>query len=201
MPTPFKRLSVAEFAQLLDRFPFSRRITSVHMHHTWRPNHAQFRGHDSIVAMWRFHTQERGFSDIAQHLTIDPEGFVWTGRNWNAAPASASGYNGNANSGPFMFETVGDFDRGMDPLAGAQREAVLDVIKLVQKRFKLEAESLMFHNQMAPKSCPGTGIDRNEMIAAVSRHEPSTAREAASGPFGPAALASSESVEQAIALL
>ncbi len=201
MPTPFKRLSIAEFEQLLDRFPFSRRITSVHMHHTWRPNHAQFRGHDSIVAMWRFHTQERGFSDIAQHLTIDPEGYVWTGRNWNIAPASASGYNGNAGSGPFMFETVGDFDRGMDPFAGAQREAVLDVIKLVQKRFKLEAESLMFHNQMAPKSCPGTGIDRNELIAAVRKHELSAKRDAATGPFGTAARTSSESVEQAISLL
>jgi hypothetical protein len=205
MPAPFKRLSIPEFALLLERFPFSRRITSVHMHHTWRPNHAQFRGHDSIVAMWRFHTQERHFSDIAQHLTIDPDGFVWTGRNWNAPPASASGFNGNSGSGPFMFETVGDFDRGMDALEGPQRAAVLDVIRLVQARFGLPADALMFHNQMARKSCPGTGVDRTAFLREVAEHPVSVApggqRDVAAGPFAASALASSEAVERAIELL
>lgn len=205
MPAPFQRLSVAEFALLLERFPFSRRITSVHMHHTWRPNHAQFRGHDSIVGMWRFHTQERGFSDIAQHLTIDPEGFVWTGRNWNTAPASAKGFNGNSTSGPFMFETIGDFDRGMDVLDGPQRAAVMDVICLVQKRFGLAPDALMFHNQMAHKSCPGTAIDRPAFVQQVRDHQVPVAadgqRNAAAGPFGPSVLASSGAVERAIELL
>lgn len=205
MPAPFKRLSVAEFSLLLERFPFSRRVTSVHMHHTWRPNHAQFRGHESIVSMWRFHTQQRNFSDIAQHLTIDPEGFVWTGRNWNSAPASARGFNGNSTSGPFMFETIGDFDRGMDVLDGPQRAAVMDVICLVQKRFGLGPDALMFHNQMAHKSCPGTAIDRAAFVQQVRDHQISVAagdrRDAAAGPFGSSMLASSEAVERATELL
>ena len=158
MPAPFQRLSVDQFASVLKSFPFRRRITGVHMHHTWRPNHAMWKGHDSIIGMWRFHTQDRGFSDIAQHLTIDPQGFVWTGRNWNAAPASAIGHNGTAVAGPFMFETVGDFDTGRDVLQGAQRKAVLNVIAMVQDHFDLAPESLLFHNQVAAKTCPGTGI-------------------------------------------
>lgn len=205
MPAPFQRLSVAEFALVLKRFTFSRRITSVHMHHTWRPNHSQFRGHDSIAAMWRFHTHERGFSDIAQHLTIDPDGFVWTGRNWNAAPASAKGFNGNRSSGPFMFETIGDFDRGMDVLDGPQLATVLDVICLVQQQFGLGPDALMFHNQMAHKSCPGTAIDRPAFVQQVRDHQIKLAadgqRDAAAGPFGPSALASREHVERAIELL
>ena len=175
MPPPFKRLTAAEFAAALEQFPFTRRITSVHVHHTWRPNHQQFRGHDSIVGMWRFHTQERKFSDIAQHLTIAPDGGLWTGRNWNIAPASAAGFNGNGGSGPFMFETVGDFDQGKDPLAGPQRTAVLDVIKLLLVRFSLTPEAVKFHNQMAPKSCPGTGIVRGEFLREVRDHAPSVA--------------------------
>ena len=95
MPAPFKQLTTAEFALLVERFPWKRRITSVHMHHTWRPNKAQFRGHESIASMWRFHTRERGFSDIAQHLTVAPDGALWTGRDWNSAPASSAGHNGN----------------------------------------------------------------------------------------------------------
>ena len=167
---PFQRLSMAQFAAVLAAFPMRRHISAVHMHHTWRPNHAQWRGHDSMVGMWQFHTQERKFSDIAQHLTIDPEGFVWTGRDWNSPPASAVGHNGNSVAGPFMFETVGDFDTGRDVLQGAQRQAVLDVIKLVQQHFGLPPESLMFHNQMAGKSCPGSAIDRDAFLAELRAH-------------------------------
>lgn len=175
MPAPFQRLSVDQFAVVLRAFDFRRRITGVHLHHTWRPSHAQWRGHDSMVAMWRFHTQDRGFSDIAQHLTIDPEGQVWTGRNWNAAPASAVGHNGTSVAGPFMFETVGDFDLGHDQLRGAQRQAVLEVITLVQRRFGLAPETLMFHNQVADKSCPGTGIPYPAFLAELRAHQQETA--------------------------
>ena len=205
MPPPFKRLTLAEFALLLERFPFTRRINSVHMHHTWRPNHAQFRGHDSVVSMWRFHTEERHFSDIAQHLTIAPDGGLWTGRNWNAGPASASGYNGNAVSGPFMIEVVGDFDRGMDVLVDPQRTATLDVIKRLLTRFGLTPEAVMFHNQMAAKSCPGSAIVRSDFLQEVRQHTPAAAagggRRAARGPFGDEALAGNATVAQATALL
>ena len=170
MPAPFQRLTLDQFADVLKAFNFRRRITGVHMHHTWRPNHAQWKGHDSMVGMWRFHTQDRGFSDIAQHLTIDPEGQVWTGRNWNAAPASMMGHNGTSLAGPFMFETVGDFDLGRDVLQGAQRKAVLDVIALVQTKFGLAPETLMFHNQAADKTCPGTGIPYADFVQELREH-------------------------------
>ena len=75
MSTPtFKRLSLEQFSQLLEKFPFTRKINAVHMHHTWRPARADFKGHETIVSMWRFHTQEMGWRDIAQHITVDPEG-------------------------------------------------------------------------------------------------------------------------------
>ena len=185
MPAPFQRLSVEQFAAVLKNFDLRRRITGVHMHHTWRPNHAQWKGHDSVVGMWRFHTRERGFADIAQHLTIDPDGFVWTGRNWNSAPASAIGHNGTGLAGPFMIEVVGDFDLGHDLLQGAQRQAVLDVIATVQAHCGLPPQTLMFHNQAAAKSCPGSGIPYEAFLAELSDHVVATAsatRAAARGP-------------------
>src|SRR5688572_30275357 len=116
----FARLTFADFRRLVDSFDWNRKIRAVHVHHTWRPNHTQWQGLRSIEGMWRHHTQTNGWSDIAQHATIDPEGFVWTGRNWNQPPASARGFNGNATAGPFMFETIGDFDLGRDPFGGPQ---------------------------------------------------------------------------------
>ncbi len=170
MPRPFVALRLAEFAELLDRFDFTRRINAVHMHHTWRPNHAQYRGEVSIEAMWRFHTQERGWSDIAQHVSIAPDGTIWTGRNWNVPPASAAGNNGTAQAGPFMFETIGDFDRGRDTLTGRQRESVVGVIALVQRRFGLRPESLLFHNALTDqKTCPGSAIEYDEILEGVRK--------------------------------
>ena len=206
MPAPFRRLTVAEFALLVERFPWTRRVTSVHMHHTWRPNKAQFRGHESIASMWRFHTRERGFSDIAQHLTIAPEGDLWTGRNWNASPASAVGHNGNAMGGPFMFELAGDFDRGCDVLEGEQLQAALDVIRLVQAKFGLPPEALLFHNQVAAKSCPGTSIEFNAFVAQLRAHQVSVGPAAPRGrgrvgPFGNVPSSADESVGSAIRAL
>jgi len=105
-------MTLAEFDELLMAHPFTRRIDAVHFHHTWRPNHSQYRGFDTIVSMWRYHTEVKGWSDIAQHLTIAPDGALWTGRSWNQPPCSASGHNGNRLSGPFMIEVIGDFDIG-----------------------------------------------------------------------------------------
>jgi hypothetical protein len=169
MPTPtFQRVSTEQFEVLLQKFDFKRKTDAVHMHHTWRPRRADFRGHETIVSMWRFHTHENGWSDIAQHITIDPEGMIWLGRNWNLPPASAAGHNGNKTSGPFMFEMIGDFDRNQDPFDGPQKETVLKVIALVQQRFGLDPASLRFHNSMSPKSCPGTSIDRGQLLKEIA---------------------------------
>lgn len=168
MPTPtFKRVSIELFEKMLDSFPFTRRINAVHMHHTWKPTRSDFNGHDTIVAMWRYHTQENKWRDIAQHITIDPQGFIWLGRNWNLPPASAAGHNGNADFGPFMFEMVGNFDKGRDPFDGPQRETALQVVALVQTRFGLAADTLLFHNAMSAKSCPGSSLDYSQILAEV----------------------------------
>lgn len=167
MPPPFRKVTLQQFETLLRDFPFERRVTAVHMHHTWRPNHQQFDGHTSIVSMWRFHTAENGWADIAQHLTIAPDGGLWLGRNWNMAPASAGGHNGTRAAGPFMFEMVGDFDRGRDRFDGAQKDAALRVVALVQDRFDLPVASLRFHNQMSSKSCPGSGISYEQTLREV----------------------------------
>ena len=210
MPAPFERISLHEFAALLERFPFKRRVNEVHMHHTWRPNHNQYRGHETIESMWRYYTREKGWKDIAQHLTIAPDGAIWLGRNWNLPPASASGHNGNAQVGPFMFEMIGDFDKGRDHFEGKQRETALKVVALVQKKFQLEPEMLRFHNQMSSKSCPGTAIDYKEVLQEVRQlhQEPievlgggRLARSREGAPFGPEALEVNQRTDELVEML
>lgn len=168
MPAPFKQLTRDQFADLLSQFHFTRKINAVHMHHTWRPNRSMYRGHDTIVSMWRYHTQTNGWSDIAQHISIAPDGTIWLGRNWNMPPASASGHNGNRDAGPFMFEMIGDFDRGSDPFDGEQHRTAIEVIARVQMRFGLPPGTLQLHNMMSSKSCPGSSIDYHAVVQEVT---------------------------------
>lgn len=179
-PKTFRQLTREQFADVLHAFPFARVIDAVHMHHTWSPTHADYQakgGLQTIVDMWRYHTQVKGWSDIAQHISIAPDGSIWTGRDWNRAPASAVGYNGSSAVGPFMFETIGNFDQGQDRLEGEQRKTVLAVIALVQERFQLAPETLRFHRQMTDqKSCPGTGVRRDDILSELMQHGPALAK-------------------------
>jgi Caspase domain/N-acetylmuramoyl-L-alanine amidase len=186
---PFHQLSADEFAELVARFDFTRKVDQVHLHHTWKPTHADYDGLRTIEAMWRYHTQTNGWTDIAQHVTIAPDGTIWTGRPWNQPPCSAAGHNGNRFAGPFMIEMIGDFD-GSDRLQDPQRDATLEVIARVQRRCNLPPQALRFHNEMSPKTCPGARLDKAEIGALVAaRHQLLATAEESRGvesarPFG-----------------
>ena len=164
MPRPFTPLTLEQFAERLRTFQFTRPVTMVHMHHTFRPRKVDYTGVSTIEAMFKFHTQTNGWSDIAQHLSIAPDGTIWTGRDWNSTPASATGFN----KGVFMFETIGDFDNGKERLEGAQLRSVIGVIALVQHKLGLPVESLHFHREFTDqKTCPGTGVNKTDVHARV----------------------------------
>lgn len=176
-------VAAADFPVLAELFAHSgrRRVTEVHLHHTFIPTHADFHaaaarhngddraaGLELCRGMWKFHVFDRDFADIAQHVSIDPRGGIWLNRNWNRSPASATGHNGDLASGPFMIETVGNFDEGEEELTGAQLQAVLTVIASIQLACGLESDALRFHNEMTDtKSCPGTGVEKSAILRQV----------------------------------
>lgn len=163
----------------------SRTISSVHLHHTFMPDHALFdrlkvdmgsseaAGAECVRRMWRFHTQDNGWRDIAQHLSIDPDGGLWPGRNWNVAPASARGHNGTSIQGPFMIEMIGNFDVGADTWQDAQKDAAEFVIAALHSTFGLSGpDALRFHREMSQKTCPGSSLDKNSILSAVAQRIP-----------------------------
>lgn len=175
MPRPFLELTVDQFSDLVQKFPWQRRITEVHLHHSWRPNHADFSARTAIQSMeaiYAHQTAQAGLSDLAQHVTIDPRGSIWTGRNWNDPPASANGFNGNSIAGPFMLQIIGNFDAGQDELRDQQLSTVIDVIAIVQKLWGLPPEAFRFHQEMGDKSCPGSSITKQSLLGAVNAAHP-----------------------------
>ena len=175
----FRELTVNAFEAEVAAFCWTRRIWRVDMHHTYIPDHVLWREIGSQVCcdgMQRTHVRDRGFEDIAQHVTIAPDGAIWTGRDWNRTPASVGfGMNG----GVFMLEMIGNFDVGHDVFDGAQRAATIAVIDIVQRRFALPVHALLFHREVpqTEKTCPGTAIDKGDILRAVQARRVSTHRQ------------------------
>ncbi|MDP4549862.1 N-acetylmuramoyl-L-alanine amidase [Alkalihalobacillus macyae] len=139
------------------------------VHHTWKPDHSDFNGSNHIAlqeSMYRYHANVRGWDDIGQHLTLMPDGKFVTGRRFNSNPAGIYGYN----SGAFMIEHVGNFDKGHDKLQGSQLESSLKVYQYLVKHC---GASIMFHTEHAAKSCPGTGLNKHDYVYQVLNFKPS----------------------------
>lgn len=175
---PFRALNRQQFTDLVSIFTWTRRVWRIDMHHTWHPNHASYDGVGCIERMDRFHREERGFDCIAQHVSIAPDGTIWTGRNWDKTPASV-GFG--MNEGVFMFEVIGNFDHGHDRLEGAQLASVVTVIQAVQAHFRLPVQALLFHNEVpqTEKTCPGTSIEKTDLLRRVKASRMGNARQVA----------------------
>jgi Caspase domain/N-acetylmuramoyl-L-alanine amidase len=162
-------LSSEQFAALLRR-DWARQISAVHIHHTWRPRASQWRGLATVEAMRRVHMQTNGWSDIAQHITIGPDGSVWSGRHLDRSPASAVGHNGSASDGPLMIELVGDFDTGQEKFEGAQAQATYRCVAAICKAFELPLKNIRFHREFtSQKTCPGSSLSLDAFRAEVEK--------------------------------
>lgn len=131
----------------------------LHVHHTYKPNHADFNGNNGIElqnAMKSYHTGILGWADIGQHVTLLPNGLFVTGRDFSKTPASISG----KNTGAFACETLGNFDIGHDVLQGEQKNSLLRLAKYFDEKKKY----VRFHRENSNKTCPGTSIDKDIFI-------------------------------------
>ncbi|CDO03090.1 lysozyme [Oceanobacillus picturae] len=141
-------------------------ISELHVHHTWKPNHSNKQSllqlHEN---MRHYHVGTRGWQDIGQHVSIGKNGDAALGRDIKIMPASAFGHNGTPNWHPFMFEMIGDFDKGHDKLDGDQ----LDTVMAISQYFNNKGKKIRFHREMDNhKSCPGTGISKDWYMAKVT---------------------------------
>lgn len=174
MSRTFRRYTLQEFIeQVLKPVIATVRFPELHIHATWRPTIADFRkypGEHYIQAMYRAHLA-RGFVDIAQHATVDPDGFIWDGRPLTMYPASATGHNDSDSDGahPFMFEMIGNFDTGQERLEGAQLTSSVGLSKAVIALFGAVPH---FHREFTDqKTCPGSGISKDGFLSLLKEDE------------------------------
>ncbi len=155
----FIDLSADTLVKFLETYKFTRPLSQVHIHHTWIPNYSHFNGsnHQTLQASMRKYHIDAGYGDIAQHITIFPDGRILLGRDFNQIPASIS----NRNTGAFCIEQVGDFDKGKDTQTKEQKQALITVLKFLVNRLGL---NIVYHNEYSTKTCPGSGFMSKEEL-------------------------------------
>ena len=167
----FTLMTAAEFESWIASQRVTRGIRLVQLHHTWSPAYAQFNGsnHFTLQSNMKSYHLSIGYADIAQNLTIFPDGQVMTGRSLNTAPAGCVGANING----ICIENVGNFDVGGDTMTDAQKNAIVRVTAALLKKFGLSPESgVTYHAWWTEggmslgtyiagrscKTCPGTAF-------------------------------------------
>ena len=168
----FKKYTVKQFEDYINTVSPLRKIDKIQLHHTYSPDYKSFTGDNHMAlssAMRNHHIKTNGWSDIAQHFTIFPDGAIVSGRSLEMLPAGIMG----ANTGAIAIECLGNFDLGKDVMTLAQEEAIISVLKILLKRFSLSPEkSIVYHcwwtssgknlgdynNEKSCKTCPGTNF-------------------------------------------
>ena len=107
----------------------------------------------------RWHTEERGWSDIGYHYLIDRDGKVGTGRDVSRDGAHVRGRNKNT-IGVSLFGGHGgsEQDKFEDNFTPEQDRALRELLDDLQAKYgKMKISG---HNQYAAKACPTFQVDR-----------------------------------------
>lgn len=167
-----KLIELSEFKNYIDSLKVTRAIKLIQLHHTYSPSYKDFTGNNHIslqTGMRNYHVKTNGWSDIAQHFTIFPDGKICTGRDINSSPAGIKG----ANTGAVCIECLGNFDKGGDIMTDAQKASIIAVVKILLDKFKLKSKSSVVYHAWwtstgksldtyikgkSAKTCPGTNF-------------------------------------------
>lgn len=166
----FNFIEKEKIVHYVDGLTLERRIKEIHIHHTWRPTLKMYmetkNKETRIYNMHRYHLDVRGFSEIAQHFTVVPDG-IWDGRNINKIPASIKNYN----TGSICIESLGDYDvEDFSSVSDAHFTLVAALMNKVLKEQGTEPK-IIFHRERSGKTCPGTKIDKTLYLSKLESYK------------------------------
>ena len=133
--------SLAEFKTWLGK-QGNYKYTGIQVHHTGSPEYKHFyksngTHEDELTRQYNmksFHVNTNGWSDIAQHFTVFPNGKIVTGRKLSKTTAiGITGWNTNK----ICIEIYGNFDKGKDIMKAEQKEAVIALYGELCKKFNI----------------------------------------------------------------
>lgn len=112
---------------------------------------------DAVSEVRRWHTDERGWSDIGYHWIVFPDGHVEPGRPSAIAGAGVAGQN----TGKIHVAYVGGIDdggnQGVDTRTMAQTKSMYDLCGEIMADLG-EQIDVVGHRDLAPSQCPGYDV-------------------------------------------
>ncbi|MHA2610828.1 MAG: N-acetylmuramoyl-L-alanine amidase [bacterium JZ-2024 1] len=146
-------VSRKEWEALPPREPYEKlHPRGIIFHHTAQPRASEYRGAQTVLAIQKFHQQERNFSDIGYHFLIGPDGMVYEGRPSTAVGAHTKGFNSTYLGICF----IGDYRKEQDILTLASLNACLTLCYFCYHWFGIHPESYGWHRKFHPPTeCPG----------------------------------------------
>lgn len=128
-------------------------ISRMTLHHTGavlgdnRNAPARLRQHQQL------HQNERGWIDIAYHVSVDRDGNIFELRDYNLVGDSATPYD---PTGHFLVLCEGDFDQ--EGVPEAQLDGAALAFAWAAQRFTIGSDTLKGHRDFASTSCPGANL-------------------------------------------
>jgi hypothetical protein len=128
-------------------------ITRMTIHHTAvvlgdnRNAPARLRQHQ------HYHQDDRGWIDIAYHVSVDRNGHIYELRNPELVGDTATNYD---PTGHFLVLCEGDFDQ--EAVTDAQLHGAALAFAWATQRFHITSDTLASHRDFAATSCPGADL-------------------------------------------
>jgi uncharacterized protein YgiM (DUF1202 family) len=130
--------TIQEFANYMNNLKVTRKITKLQVHHMALPDYSCWAKDNALRRQYNtkwFHINTNKWDDIAQQLSIFPNGHIVTGRSFNKMPIGIKGWN----TGAVCIEIYGNFDK--DVMTEAQANAVIACYAILAHKFKLSINS------------------------------------------------------------
>ena len=179
----FVLLQRSEFKDWLMKQPVNRKVTMIQNHHTWLPDYTTFKNNhfDQVQNMKNFHVNERGWSDIGQHITTFPDGTIIAGtRPLERPPAGIKGHNDEA----ICLEHLGNFDKRKDEMTAEHKKTIILVNAALNLKFGIDVsvDHNVYHHWYDlttlqrtfgtgnTKTCPGTNFFGGNKVADAKKN-------------------------------
>lgn len=131
-------------------------ITHITLHHQGEPFKPGTDPRQYLRNLQTWSRNTKGWLDIPYHYIIDLEGRTYAGRDIAYAGDTNTEYD---PSGHALIEVVGNFEE-VEP-NGAQLAAVVDVMAMLAKKYKVPVERIASHRDHSDKTvCPGANLYR-----------------------------------------
>ena len=128
-------------------------ITRMTLHHTAAVLGDNRNAPSRLRQHQQYHQGERGWIDIAYHVSVDRDGNIYELREPGLAGDTATDYD---PAGHFLVLCEGDFDQ--EPVSDRQLQSAAMAFAWATQTFQIGADTLGSHRDFASTACPGENL-------------------------------------------